>query len=108
MVSESHAVVHPRTVVVHLHDAPRTHSTVVRPGRLEGVTPSAVLPLFSPALRRRHFPRFHVNFLGAVIFVLRQRTSVWWDRPRIPKHRLQVRQEAQHCHGVEEEKVSEL
>ena len=45
MVGHAHTVVHPRTVVVHLHHAAVTHGTVVRPDGLESVAPLAVPPV---------------------------------------------------------------
>lgn len=39
LVAQADAVVHPRAVVVHLHDAPLAEAAVVRAGGLEGVAP---------------------------------------------------------------------
>jgi hypothetical protein len=41
MISEPHTVVHPRTMVIHLHYTSIAETTVVRAHRLEGSAPLA-------------------------------------------------------------------
>ena len=61
LVADADAVVDPRTVVVHLDDAPLAKAAVMRTRRLEGVAPASRGVLRQPFSRVRNLKKNYIT-----------------------------------------------